>query len=304
MTTETAAPRPVGDRAVPRAPGSSAPRRAVIRFARRLPARLLILLLLIIVVYPLVWLFLGSLKSQHDYLNTPSYTLPTHWMWGNYKAAWVTGDLGLYIRNSVIAVLPALALVILLGSAAAFALQLMRWRFSRAVTLLFLAGIMVPSQMILLPLFTIYFQLGLTGSLWPLIITYTATGLPLTVFMMATYFRAVPHEVIEAATIDGAGIYRVFFSVALPMVRNAILTVALVQFFFMWNDLLIALTFVNSNSLRTVQLGLLNFTGQFGSIQYGPLFAAICITVLGTLILFTTLNRQVMRGLTGGAVKG
>lgn len=287
-----------------RPPAPRRPRRAAVRLARRLPARVLTLALLIVVVYPLVWLFLGSLKSQYDYLNTPTYTLPTHWMWGNYKAAWVTGDLGLYIRNSVTAVFPALALVILLGGAAGFALQVLKWRLSRPVMLLFLAGIMVPAQMILLPLFTIYYQVGLTGSLWPLIITYTATGMPLTVFMMATYFRAVPREVIEAAAIDGAGVFRVFFSVALPMMRNAVLTVALTQFFFMWNDLLVALTFTDSNNLRTVQVGLLNFTGQFGSIEYGPLFAAICITVLGTLILFTALNRQVMRGLTGGAVKG
>jgi ABC-type sugar transport system permease subunit len=142
------------------------------------------------------------------------------------------------------------------------------------------------------------------GPVWPLIITYTATGLPLTVFMLATYFRAVPREVIDAAAIDGAGIFRIFFSVAFPMVRNAILTVALVQFFFMWNDLLIALTFTNSNNLRTVQVGLLNFTGEFGSIQYGPLFAAICITVFGTLILYLALNQKVMKGLAGGAVKG
>lgn len=305
MTAVTARP-PVDDRRpTGRLPGARPPRsRALTRFARRLPARLLTLVLLIVVVYPLVWLFIGSLKSQSDYLNHPSYSLPTHWMWGNYKAAWVTGDLGIYIRNSATAVLPALALVIGLGSAAGFALQVMKWRLSRPVMLVFLAGIMVPSQMILLPLFTIYFQIGLTGSLWPLIITYTATGLPLTVFMLATYFRAVPHEVIEAAAMDGAGIFRAFFSVALPMVRNAILTVALVQFFFMWNDLLVALTFTNSNNLRTVQVGLLNFTGEFGAIQYGPLFAAICITVFGTLILFVALNRQVMRGLTGGAVKG
>lgn len=300
MTTVTA----------PRVKGPAQPvtartsRGGLTRFARRLPARLLTLVLLIVVIYPLAWLFLGSLKSQSDYLNSPSYSLPAHWMWGNYKAAWVAGDLGIYLRNSVTAVLPALTMVILLGSAAGFALQVMRWRLSRPVMLLFLAGIMVPSQMILLPLFTIYFQAGLTGSLWPLIITYTATGLPLTVFMLATYFRAVPREIIEAATIDGAGIFRVFFSVALPMVRNAILTVALVQFFFMWNDLLVALTFTNSNNLRTVQVGLLNFTGEFGSIQYGPLFAAICITVFGTLALFVALNQQVMKGLTGGAVKG
>jgi raffinose/stachyose/melibiose transport system permease protein len=297
--------RPVDDRRpAGQAPAARHRSGALTRFARRLPARLLTLVLLIVVIYPLTWLFIGSLKSQSDYLNNPTYSLPSHWMWSNYKAAWVTGDLGIYIRNSVTAVLPSLALVIMLGSGAGFALQVMKWRLSRPVMLVFLAGIMVPSQMILLPLFTIYFQVGLTGSLWPLIITYTATGLPLTVFMLATYFRAVPREVIEAAAIDGAGIFRVFFSVALPMVRNAILTVALVQFFFMWNDLLVALTFTNSNNLRTVQVGLLNFTGEFGAIQYGPLFAAICITVFGTLVLFVALNQQVMRGLTGGAVKG
>ena len=300
MTTMTTQ-RPADDRLTT---GTRSRSGTLNRFARRLPARVLTLVLLIVVVYPLAWLFIGSLKSQSDYLNNPSYSLPTHWMWGNYKTAWVTGDLGIYIRNSVTAVFPALALVIALGSAAGFALQVMKWRLSRPVMLLFLAGIMVPSQMILLPLFTIYFQVGLTGSLWPLIITYAATGLPLTVFMLATYFRAVPREVVEAAAIDGAGIFRVFFSVALPMVRNAILTVALVQFFFMWNDLLVALTFTNSNNLRTVQVGLLNFTGEFGAIQYGPLFAAICITVFGTLVLFIALNQQVMRGLTGGAVKG
>jgi raffinose/stachyose/melibiose transport system permease protein len=303
VATATASQR-TDDRSAAGRASAKVPRRTLGRFARRLPARLLTALLLVVVIYPLVWLFLGSVKSQADYLNGSAFSLPAHWMWGNYKAAWVTGDLGIYIRNSVTAVLPALALVIAGGSAAGFALQLMRWRLSRPTMLLFLAGIMVPTQMILLPLFTIYYQTGLTGTLWPLIITYTATGLPLTVFMLATYFRAVPHEVIEAAAIDGAGIFRIFFSVAFPMVRNAILTVALVQFFFMWNDLLIALTFTNSNSLRTVQVGLLNFTGEFGSIQYGPLFAAICITVFGTLILFLALNQKVMKGLAGGAVKG
>jgi raffinose/stachyose/melibiose transport system permease protein len=274
------------------------------RFLRRLPARILIAILLIVELYPLVWLFLGSLKSQSDHLNRPAWSLPTHWMWSNYATAWTTGNLGTYIRNSLIAVLPSLALVVVLGAAAGFGLQVMRWRLRGPVMLVFLAGIMVPSQMILLPLFTIYYQTRLSGTLWPLVITYTGTGLPLTVFMMGTYFRAIPIEAIEAATVDGASIFRTFRSIAFPMVRNAILTVALVQFFFMWNDLLIALTFTNTSSLRTIQVGLLNFTGQFGGIQYGPLFAAICINVLGTLLLYLLLNQKVMKGLTNGAVKG
>jgi raffinose/stachyose/melibiose transport system permease protein len=279
-------------------------RRSGSAFVRRMPVRLLILVLLVIELFPLVWLFLGSVKSQSDHLNRSTLSLPTHWVWSNYRVAWNTGELGTYIRNSLTATLPSLAITIAVGVAAGFALQVMRWRLRGGVMLLFLAGIMVPSQMILLPLFTIYYQTNLSGTLWPLIITYTATGLPLTVFMMATYFRAVPFQMFEAATLDGASMLRSFVSIGVPMVRNAILTVALVQFFFIWNDLLIALTFTNSTSLRTIQVGLLNFNGQFGSTQYGPLFAAIRIHVFGTLIVYLILNKKVMSGLSAGAVKG
>jgi raffinose/stachyose/melibiose transport system permease protein len=275
-----------------------------IRALRRLPLRVLLGLLLVIEVYPMLWMVLTSVKSQDDYLNNSTWSLPTTWQWGNYATAWTTGRIGIYVRNSLLATIPSLALVLILGTAAGFALQVMVWKRRNATLLVFLAGIMVPGQMILLPLFTIYYQAGLSGTLWPLIITYTGTGLPLTVFMMATYFRAVPMEVFEASTIDGASIIRSFWSVGVPMIRNAMLTVGLVQFFFIWNDLLYALTFTNNSDLRTVQTGLLNFTGDFGSTQYGPLFAAICINVFGTLIIYLVLNQKVMKGLTGGAVKG
>jgi raffinose/stachyose/melibiose transport system permease protein len=266
--------------------------------------KVVVALLLVVELYPLVWMFLTSLKSNSDYLNNSTWSLPTSWEWGNYSEAWTTGNIGLYVRNSLLAVGPALALILLLGTAAGFALQIMVWKGRSLTLVVFLAGMMVPPQMILLPLFTVYFQTGLSGTLWPLILTYTGTGLPLTVFMMATYYRAVPREMFEAATLDGAGILRSFWTISVPMVRNALLTVGLVEFFFIWNDLLIALTFTNSQDLRTVQVGLLNFTGDFGATQYGPLFAAICINVFGTLLIYLFLNQKVMKGLTSGALKG
>lgn len=274
------------------------------RFFRRLPGSVLIVLLLAIEVLPLIWLLLGSFKTQDEFLNNPTLALPESFHWQNYVEAWTTGNIGQYVWNSIIAVFPALFFMLLFGIAAGFALEVMVFKGRAGLLLVFLAGIMVPGQMILLPLFGVYFQTGLTGTLWPLIITYTATGLPLTVFMMATYFRAIPREVFEASTLDGASILRSFFSIALPMSRNSIVTVALVQFFFIWNDLLIALTFTNSSDLRTIQVGLLNFTGQFGATQYGPLFAAICINVFGILIIYLALNQRIMAGLAGGAVKG
>jgi len=281
----------------PRHPGAG-------RFFRRLPVNILIGILLVIEIYPLVWIFLGSFKTQTEFLNEPFWTLPASWNFANYVSAFTTGNLGQYILNSILTVFPALFMMLLLGVAAAFALEILVWKGRGTILLLFLAGIMVPGQMVLLPLFSMYFHLGLTGTLWPLIITYTVSGLPLTVFMVATYFRAVPRELFEAATLDGASMLRQFWSIGVPIVGNAIFTVGLVQFFFLWNDLLIALTFTNSENLRTIQVGLLNFTGQYGAVQYGPLFAAICVSILGTLLLYLFLNQRVMKGLAAGSVKG
>ncbi|WP_297082145.1 carbohydrate ABC transporter permease [uncultured Demequina sp.] len=294
---------PTTTAAEPRARGRRS-RRPLKNRLRRVPGWIGIGLVLLTVVYPMLWILMGSFKTQPEFLSEPFWALPQQWNFDNYVSAFVDGGLGTYIRNSIIAVFPALALVLIFGSAAAFALQVLVWKGRSVVLILFLAGIMVPTQMILLPLFTVYYQIGITSTIWPLIITYTAIGLPLTVFMLATFMRGIPREVFEAATLDGASIWRIFANVTLPLVRNAIFTVALVQFFFLWNDLLIALTFVTSADLRTIQVGLLNFTGQYGAVNYGPLFAGISVTVFGTLALYIFLNKKVMTGLTSGAVKG
>lgn len=274
------------------------------RYARRLIRNLLVALLVAVELAPLAWLLISSFKTQSEFVNDPAWSLPGRWDLNNYADAWTTGHVGLYIRNSLLASVPSLALIIVLGTAAGFALEVMIWRGRHQVLLVFLVGIMVPSQMILLPLFRVYFQSGLSGTMWPLIITYTAVGLPLTVFMMATYFRAVPREMFEAATLDGAGMLTAFWRIGFPVVRNAVLTVALVQFFFIWNDLLVSLTFTTDDELRTIQVGLLNFTGQYGETAYGPLFAAISINVVGALVLYLLINQRIIKGLTAGAVKG
>ncbi|MDR1387333.1 MAG: carbohydrate ABC transporter permease [Propionibacteriaceae bacterium] len=274
---------------------------------RRTPIGLVVAVLLVIEVYPLLWLFLGSLKTQDEFLNRPTWALPVDWLnFDNYVQAWRSG-VARDLVNSVLAVFPALAAIVLFGAAAGFALEIMVWKGRSGVLLVFLTGIMVPSQMILLPLFSVYFQTHLTGTLWPLILTYTATGLPLTVFMMATYCRSIPRELFEAATLDGASLLRAFWSIALPVLANAVFTVGLVQFFFLWNDLLIAMTFTagsGHDELATVQVGLLSFQGRFGTVQYGPTMAAICVNVLITLALYLFCNQRVMKGMAAGAVKG
>ncbi|MCW3493254.1 carbohydrate ABC transporter permease [Microbacterium sp. SSM24] len=285
-------------------PHRRTPGAVALHVLRRIPTWLTITFLIIVTAYPLFWMVINSFKSNADFLSNPSYAMPDEWHWENYAIAWETGNLATTITNSLIVTVPSLVFIVLLGTAAGFALEVLVFKGRGTILLLFLAGIMIPGQMVILPLFNAFFQSGLNGTYWPMILIYTAGGLPLTVFMMATYFRAIPREIFEAATIDGASMTRAFFSIGFPMMRNAILTVAIVQFFLIWNDLLIALIFGGKKSLNTIQVGLLNFSGEYGAINYGPLFAAICITVFGILVLYLFLNQRIMKGLAAGAVKG
>jgi len=278
-------------------------RRPMSKLLARVPIWVLIVLLLVVELYPLLWLLLSSFKTSDQFSTGTFWSLPAGLDWQNYADAWNAG-LSTYFLNSILTVFPALFLILVISLAASFGLEVMVWRGRNTVLLAFLAGVMVPLQMTLLPLFTIYFQAGLINTRWALIITYTAFGLPLSVFLMAGFFKSVPRGVIEAAVLDGASIYQVFYRIAVPMVANGLVTIALVQFFFLWNDLLFSLTFISSDNLRTIQTGLLNFTGQYGQVQWGPTFAAVSLTVCPTLILYLVLNQQVIKGLTAGSVKG
>jgi raffinose/stachyose/melibiose transport system permease protein len=276
---------------------------SVSKLLGRLPLWILIALLLIVVLYPLLWLLLSSFKTTAEFNTGAFWTLPSGLAWQNYALAWTSG-MGTYFLNSILVVFPSLFLVLVLSLAASFGLEVMKWRFNNVILLAFLAGIMIPAQMILLPLFTIYFQAGLINTRWALIITYTATTLPLSVFLMSGFFKNVPRTVIEAAVLDGASIYQVFYQVAIPMVANGLITIGLVNFFFLWNDLLFSLTFISSDNLRTIQTGLLNFAGQYGQVDWGPTFAGAAIAVFPTLVIYLILNQQVIKGLTAGSVKG
>ncbi|GAA3758172.1 carbohydrate ABC transporter permease [Microbacterium kribbense] len=278
--------------------------RAVRRTLRRLPVWILVAVLLVIVLYPQFWVIMGSFKSQTEFLSTPTWSLPHALDFSNYYEALFRGNVAVNYRNSILVTIPSVALIVLLGVAAGYALEIMIWKGRGTTLMLILGGIMVPGQMILVPLFIAYFKIGLTDSLWPLIITYTADGLPLATFLMAAYFRTVPREIFEAATMDGCSPLRSFFAIGLPLMRNAILTVALVEFFSVWNDLLVALTFTTNPSLATIQVGLLSLNDQYGSTQYGPLFAAISINVIALLIVFVFLNKKIMAGLAAGSLKG
>ena len=300
MTTTTAPAAPVRDRSSRSAQNMRTLRRAL----RRLPIWIGVTILLVVVLYPQIWMILGSFKSQSEFLSNPALSLPSEWRFDNYVAALTTGNIGINYMNSIIVTIPSVIMIVFIGVAAGYALEIMVWKGRGGVLLYILAGIMVPGQMILVPLFITYFKIGITDSYLPLILTYTAMGLPLTTFLMATYFRSVPRSVFEAATVDGCGPLRSFFVLGIPLMKNAIFTVGTVQFFSVWNDLLIALTFTTRPAMAAIQVGLLSLGDEYGSTQYGPLFAAVSLNILVLMTVFILLNKRIMAGMAAGAVKG
>jgi len=264
----------------------------------------LILLFLAVEVYPILWMILSSVKATPEFALNPSYALPRSLDWKNYVDAWTTGHMGVFFKNSLITTVASLLLIVVLSTSVSFALVKMRWRLRKLAMSFFMSGIMVPVTIVLIPLFSMYKAMHLLNTYWSLIITYTGFGLSLSVYLISGYMLSLPNELIEAAVIDGCDVYRVFVKIVAPLTMNAIITVLVIQFFFRWNDMLFSMTFISRTAMKTVQIGLLYFADEWGSKNWGAIFAAISIGVLPTLGLYAVLNKLVIDGMTAGAVKG
>jgi raffinose/stachyose/melibiose transport system permease protein len=306
MTAPTlTAPAPP-HRGVPAAP--PAQRRVPSRSPRLRVQRTLlsatIVLIVIVQVYPLLWLLLTSFRTAADFAAGNPFALPGSFTLDNYARAFGTGNLWLNILNSLIVTLGASALIVIAGMMAAFALEVLGFRFSDGVRALLLLGIIVPVQIALVPLFIDYSQVGLLDTHMSMIIPLAAFSLPMAVYLFSSFYKYIPRETYEAASLDGAGPYRIFARITLPLSVNTIITVVLVNSIFIWNDFIFANTFVLSDGLKTIPLGLQNYIGAMGNTDWTATFAAVCVTVTPLLLVFLVLNKAMIYGLESGATKG
>ncbi|MDO5425713.1 MAG: carbohydrate ABC transporter permease [Eubacteriales bacterium] len=270
----------------------------------RLLKILCLALMLTAVLYPILWMVLSSLKAPLEFTENPMYALPEGFYWENYVRAWTVGRMNVFYKNSVITTFVSLIFTLLFSSTISFAIVKMRWKGSKFCMLLFSFGIVVPVQMLLIPLFTIYNGIGIINTRLCLIVTYTGFSMSMAIYLLTGYMRAIPNDIMEAAIIDGCSIYKVFSRIVLPMSKNAVATVLVVSFFTKWNDLIFSMTFISSSKLKTIQTGLLYFQDEFGNKDWGPIFAAITIAILPTILVYVVLNKKVIQGMTEGAVKG
>lgn len=264
---------------------------------------LVALIVLVFFVYPIIYTIINSFKTYDDFLANPQYALPTEFYFGNYARV-AENSFGRYFINSVVVAFFVVIFTILLSCTAGFALSKFRFRGRGKLEMLFLLGLMIPYQVILIPLFLTYSKLHLLNSYFSLILPQVAFGMPFAIQLFIAFFKDFENDIFEAAIIDGCSVGKAFISVVLPMCRNVVIAIATVRAIFSWNEYLFAYTFISSRRMMTVVLGLNTFVGEEGLIDWGPTFAAITATVIPTLIIFMFLNKYMVSGLSEGSVKG
>lgn len=260
--------------------------------------------LLIIQIYPLVWVFISSFKEPTDFSSNNPLSLPSQLTINNYLAVWNKGNLGTYFSNSSIVALTTIVLVILFSSMAAFVIEKMRFKWNNSVLFIFLCGIMIPIQVVLIPLFILYNKTGIINTLVSLILPQVGFALPISIYLFVSFYKYISNEILEAAVMDGCGIFQVFWRMIFPLSRNTIVTVVVMNLIFIWNEFIFANTFIHDLKSRTIPVGLMDYIGQYGLTDWGATFAAISITTIPTILVYFIFNKSVISGMTAGATKG
>jgi len=299
MTTTLLPAPPTHPRRTPQRPRAA--RR--LRLGRKLSTTL-VFVIVAVQVYPLAWLLLTSLRPAQDFAGGNPFGLPSSLTFDNYVRAFELADLPRYILNSLIVTGASSVLIVLLGMMGAYAVQVLGFRGSRVVLGVFLLGIIVPVQVALVPLFINYSRIGLLNTYQSMILPLVGFALPVSIYLFTSFYQYIPRELYEAASMDGAGPYRIFFRITMPLSTNTVITVVFVNGIFIWNDFIFANTFVFDEKMKTIPLGLQNYIGAMGSVDWTATFAAVCVTITPLLLVFLVLNKAIIYGLESGATKG
>lgn len=244
------------------------------------------------------------MKDQSEFRVKSPYSLPDRFSLENYFRAFQKTDLARYFTNSLIITISAIVCIVIFSSLAAFALEKMRFKkLNKFLMGFFIAGIMIPIQVTLIPLFILYQKVNLLNTHLSLILPQVGFALPMSIYLFTSFYKFIPGEILESAIIDGGSIFRVFGAIVIPMSKNTIITVMTMNAIFIWNEFVLANTFISSSKMKTIPISLYDFQGDYGMTDWGATFAAISITIIPVLVLYFSLNKSVVSGMTAGAVK-
>jgi alpha-1,4-digalacturonate transport system permease protein len=254
----------------------------------------------LVALIPIVWLVLGSFKTPTELSARPPSLVPESWGLSNYTDALTRFDFTTYLFNSVVVTIAATALTLAINSMAAYALAKYNFRGKNGLFLLTLATIMIPLQVILIPVYQVVASLGMVNTLWGLIIPAAAT--PTGVFILRQYMLSIPDELIEAARVDGSGEFRTFIQIVLPMCRPAMAVVAILSIMWRWNDFLWPLVVAQSEKVYTLPVALARFTAE-ETVPFNLIIAMSVVSILPVIVLFLFFQRQIVTGIANTGIK-
>lgn len=253
-------------------------------------------------VYPLIWQFLTSFRTNVDLFANP-WGLPTSFSLGNYVKVWNASPLPRYFLNSLIVSATSTVFILLFSSMAAYAFARLKFPGSTILLMFLLSLYFVPPHIALIPLLVMLKRLGLVDTYFALILPYIAFAIPFSTILIRSFILGLPQELIDAALVDGCSKIRLFFSIVLPVIRPILAVVLVVQFVTCWNEYLFALVFLHSREVKTLPVGLLDFVGEYFT-DWVATAAGLTLATIPVLIVYLVFRNQIISGMTAGAIKG
>jgi ABC-type glycerol-3-phosphate transport system permease component len=277
------------------------PRRRVRRDAFRGLSLLGMALLAASAIFPIYFMLSNALRTESDWQNS-KLGLPTDFSFDAFSRAWVGAQIPTYFRNSAIVVASTVILTVVLATMAGYAFSKLRWRGRKFGFLFTLSWMAIPPLLLMVPIYIEMVNLGLIDTYFSVIFLYTALNLPFNVYLMTTFFRQLPDELIEAANVEGATVHQVFARVMLPMARPALAMLCIFNFLWAWNEFVFALLLLQSDSSKTLTVGILQLQGRFNT-DYPALMAGLLLASLPVIGVYLVFQRHLVRAVTAGALK-
>ncbi len=258
---------------------------------------------LLINIFPIYWMFTFSLKDNAEIFGENVAGLPHKWLWSNYTTAMRTGKMGIYFINSLIIAFATIVITIIAAVMASFAMQRIIWKGRHLMNKFFMLGLTIPIHASLIPVYITLKKLGMLNSYQALIIPYSAFSLAMAILISMGFMQDIPMELDEAATIDGCGVWGIFFRIIFPLMKPSVSTIGIYTFLQCWNELMFATTFNSKQALRTLPVGIQALSGQH-TTNWGPIGAALVLATFPTLLVYVFLSKKIQSSFMEGAIKG
>ena len=272
-----------------------------------LPTKILIYVIMIgftvLTVYPILWLVIQSFKTNTVYLTTNKLLLPAVWYTGNYPFVWIQGNFFTFFVNSVIYATVTVTAVVLLSNMAGFAFAKIHFKITKYLHGLFIVGILLTLQSILIPLFLMVNAAGIHNTRLAVLIPYVALGLPMGVYLCTDFIKSIHNELLESAKIDGASFIKIFTRIVLPMCAPVSVTLAIITFTGTWNEFILMNLMTATDKYKAIPAAVGRYSGALGS-DYGKLFTSLTVALIPILIFYMVFRNQITKGVAAGAVKG